>query len=56
MPKLIMLMKLFAELSIQIVSLSLITRWTESRDVILSYIAIMCVENIDEIYYNNQNS
>lgn len=56
MPYLICSMKMFIELSIEIVCLFITSFYDDPVDVMMNYIALGCIANLDEVYYNTIRS
>ena len=56
MPYLICIMKMTVELSVEIVCLFNTSFYNDPVDVMMNYIALGCIANLDEVYYNTIRS
>lgn len=56
MPYLICVMKMMVELNIEIICLFITSFYNEPVEVMMNYIALGCIANLDEVYYNTIRS
>jgi hypothetical protein len=49
-------MKMLVEVGTELISLAITATFTNSLDIIMNYIALSCISELDEVYYRSLSS